>query len=217
MIQHPPSAKVLDLSRGPRRVAAIFKVFAILTCIGGVLVLAGLFSNRASNPVAGATYAAVIASTILGIATLLFFAYVLELLVDIRDNSEITTDLALIPEEVLRSENLDTEDLGVISEVDFDSQNSRLRGASTELSRGATEAQTPTEVERPTDSPVSPVSVKLCPNGHEVNEEAKFCPSCGSVIPEQTVVGRCPNGHDNREEARFCSTCGEAIVKASGQ
>jgi hypothetical protein len=121
---------------------------------------------------------------------------------------------------VLRSANrqatTELNDQGIISEAEFEAQRSRLPGSGTEPSTAVTELQTtPTDVERPTGPSVSPASTKLCPNGHEVSERAKFCPSCGEAVSEQSVIGQCPNGHDNRAEAQFCSTCGEAIAKGS--
>lgn len=39
--------------------------------------------------------------------------------------------------------------------------------------------------------------MRRCPNGHEVSDDVKFCPQCGSEIQENTS-----------EEIRFCKKCG---------
>ncbi|NLW70804.1 MAG: hypothetical protein GX061_06970 [Eubacteriaceae bacterium] len=57
-------------------------------------------------------------------------------------------------------------------------------------------------------------NVKLCPNCGEGNSaEKKFCASCGTKLPEETMAEQmyitCPNcGNKNRAETRFCGECG---------
>jgi hypothetical protein len=75
----------IDRSRGPLRVAFVFKLFAVLTALGGAATLTSVYTNGDRS---GDTATAVIGGTVFGVIVLLFFAYVLEVLVDIRDNSE---------------------------------------------------------------------------------------------------------------------------------
>jgi von Willebrand factor type A domain len=44
-----------------------------------------------------------------------------------------------------------------------------------------------------------------CPNGHEVEDGAIYCPACGAQISGRR---QCPNGHDVAGGASFCSVCG---------
>ncbi|MFC6872654.1 double zinc ribbon domain-containing protein [Halobellus marinus] len=56
-----------------------------------------------------------------------------------------------------------------------------------------------------------------CPNGHEVDPDAQFCPQCGESIPDDTGAVEdegpptCPNGHEVDADAQFCPECGESI------
>ena len=75
-----------DPFSGPRVVSFIFKGFAILSGLGGAVVLVVLKHHEAT--VSLAQIASVVGATLFSAATLLFFAYVLELLADIKDNSE---------------------------------------------------------------------------------------------------------------------------------
>jgi membrane protease subunit (stomatin/prohibitin family) len=48
-----------------------------------------------------------------------------------------------------------------------------------------------------------------CPEGHVVAQGARFCPECGSKMPEQPAS--CPNGHPLPPGARFCPECGSQM------
>lgn len=48
-----------------------------------------------------------------------------------------------------------------------------------------------------------------CPEGHVVAQGARFCPECGSKMPEQPAS--CPNGHPVPPGARFCPECGSQM------
>lgn len=91
-------------SRGPRIVATTFKVLAVIEVVGGSLgaLITGLDlghnSSLSTSGVVG-TAAGIEVGAIVVAATLAFFGYVLELLTDMRDDSEIATDLALTPDD----------------------------------------------------------------------------------------------------------------------
>ena len=85
---------------------------------------------------------------------------------------------------------------------------------------GTTQTSTKTIslVSKPTvDKPISNIN---CPYCHtEINEDAKFCPHCGSNveeklkdIPETRTATHCANcGKELLEEAKFCASCGQKV------
>lgn len=53
--------------------------------------------------------------------------------------------------------------------------------------------------------------MKICPNGHEVSDVAKFCPKCGaelheSIAEEVRFCKKC--GNERKGAEKFCSHCG---------
>lgn len=53
--------------------------------------------------------------------------------------------------------------------------------------------------------------MKICPNGHEVSDVAKFCPKCGAEIQESVAeeVRFCKKcGNERKGTEKFCSHCG---------
>jgi hypothetical protein len=76
-------------------VSFIFKGFAILSALAGFALVLYLHSNAVTTPPSVAVYASITGGTLFAVATLLFFAYVLELLADIYDNSEILAQIAI--------------------------------------------------------------------------------------------------------------------------
>jgi TRAP-type C4-dicarboxylate transport system permease small subunit len=81
---------VSDPFTGPRVVSFIFKGFAILSALAGLATLLVLHRNDGSTSSPSlALYAAVVGGTLFAIATLLFFAYVLELLADIKESAVV--------------------------------------------------------------------------------------------------------------------------------
>jgi len=44
-----------------------------------------------------------------------------------------------------------------------------------------------------------------CSQGHQVPQDASFCPQCG-----EAVIERCPKGHKLEPDAKFCHQCGVA-------
>ena len=54
-------------------------------------------------------------------------------------------------------------------------------------------------------------NIGRCPNGHELPTGSRFCPECGSEIPEST----CPNGHLVQSGDAFCGVCGLSLAKES--
>ncbi len=54
-----------------------------------------------------------------------------------------------------------------------------------------------------------------CPNGHQVNRNAKFCPTCGAIIKDngKTVCKKC--GNEQKEGEKFCSQCGTPYESSS--
>lgn len=83
-----------EAASGARLVAAIFKVFGALCALG---TAATLFALHRADPggVPTVAIASVVGGGLLAVAILLFFAYVLELLADIRDNSENLAQTAI--------------------------------------------------------------------------------------------------------------------------
>lgn len=51
-----------------------------------------------------------------------------------------------------------------------------------------------------------PAGGRVCPNGHVVAAEWRFCPQCGAQMPAQAAT--CPNGHPIPPGAKFCPECG---------
>ena len=51
----------------------------------------------------------------------------------------------------------------------------------------------------------------LCPNGHPVTEDARFCTECGAPLHQPT----CPNGHAAIPGNAFCVVCGAAMANTS--
>ena len=82
-------------SSRPRLVATIFKVFAPLCALG---TAGTLFALQRADPggVPAVVIAAVVGGPLLSIAVLLFFAYVLELLAGILDNTAISAPLGMV-------------------------------------------------------------------------------------------------------------------------
>ncbi|MFR7478069.1 MAG: zinc-ribbon domain-containing protein [Acutalibacteraceae bacterium] len=53
--------------------------------------------------------------------------------------------------------------------------------------------------------------MQTCPTcGRTVGDNVKFCPGCGSKMPQGNVCPVC--GRENREGAAFCSACGAALI-----
>lgn len=55
--------------------------------------------------------------------------------------------------------------------------------------------------------------MRQCPNGHEVNDNANFCPICGVEIIGESVeeIRFCKNcGHERNEDEKFCPQCGSS-------
>ena len=53
--------------------------------------------------------------------------------------------------------------------------------------------------------------MQTCPTcGRAVGDGVKFCPGCGSKMPQGNVCPVC--GRENREGAAFCSACGAALI-----
>lgn len=50
--------------------------------------------------------------------------------------------------------------------------------------------------------------MKQCPNGHEVSDEAKFCPICGAEIIDKGIVYCAKCGNEQKETEKFCPQCG---------
>lgn len=53
--------------------------------------------------------------------------------------------------------------------------------------------------------------MRYCPNGHEVNDVAKFCPKCGAEIHEDIAeeIRFCKKcGNERKRNEKFCSHCG---------
>ena len=50
----------------------------------------------------------------------------------------------------------------------------------------------------------------LCRSGHEVADDATFCPVCGARMGEKR---KCPNGHEVASEATFCPVCGARLAR----
>jgi TRAP-type C4-dicarboxylate transport system permease small subunit len=88
---------------GPRTVATVFKVAALLALVGGIVAAmstAADLSNHSSLSTSGVLGISIgiLAGAILLAATLGFFAYMLELVLDIRESCEILADAAPEPE-----------------------------------------------------------------------------------------------------------------------
>lgn len=52
------------------------------------------------------------------------------------------------------------------------------------------------------------IKTRICPNGHRVGDDMRFCPICGAEI---TIDGIrfCPNcGQERQSMDRFCTNCG---------
>jgi len=100
----PNEAVLGGFSRGPSLVATVFKVVAVLSLVAGSLstLVLGLELARETTHQVGNIVGICLGAeggTILVSAALAFFGYVLDLLVDIRDNTFVTADLALWPDE----------------------------------------------------------------------------------------------------------------------
>lgn len=54
--------------------------------------------------------------------------------------------------------------------------------------------------------------MKLCPNGHQVDDDLRFCPQCGQEIIE--YLNFCPKcGQKRSGSERFCMSCGTLLEK----
>ena len=50
--------------------------------------------------------------------------------------------------------------------------------------------------------------MKKCPNGHEVSDNVKFCPTCGAnVVSEKIYCTKC--GSERKGTEKYCPNCGE--------
>ena len=55
--------------------------------------------------------------------------------------------------------------------------------------------------------------MRICPNGHEIHDDSKYCPKCGKLTIED-YVKYCPKcGKERRGMKRFCSYCGSPFLK----
>lgn len=50
--------------------------------------------------------------------------------------------------------------------------------------------------------------MKQCPNGHDVSDEVKFCPTCGAQIVENGSKFCTKCGSEQNGNERFCTHCG---------
>jgi hypothetical protein len=82
----------VESTRGAEIVATVFKGLALLTLAGG---LVATFAVDRGTTVSAAAFAGIVLSTVVGAATLAFFGYVLDLLMDIRSSTGTTSALAL--------------------------------------------------------------------------------------------------------------------------
>lgn len=58
--------------------------------------------------------------------------------------------------------------------------------------------------------------MKVCPNGHEVSDNVKFCPTCGvEIISGNRFCTKC--GSERKGTENFCSHCGTPFGNMSGQ
>ncbi len=82
--------------------------------------------------------------------------------------------------------------------------------------------QTPTKTISLVSKPIidKPISNVNCPYCHtEINDDAKFCPHCGSNVEEKLIeiqekklAKHCPNcGIELHQEAKFCASCGQKV------
>ena len=56
--------------------------------------------------------------------------------------------------------------------------------------------------------------MKQCPNGHEVNDNVKYCPTCGAEIKsENKYCAKC--GSERKGTEKFCSQCGTPFDSVS--
>lgn len=49
---------------------------------------------------------------------------------------------------------------------------------------------------------------RLCPNGHEVKDNLRFCPICGAELQEKTMKFCKKCGNERKGTEKFCSKCG---------
>lgn len=89
-------------SHGPSIVASVFKIFAaVILGIGAAaawVIWVTLQGPSFSTARAAASCGAIVAGAVFIAAALSFFGYVLDLLVEIRDAAQISSELALRPE-----------------------------------------------------------------------------------------------------------------------
>lgn len=86
----------MESIRGAEVVAIVFKGFAILTLVGGIISAIAVDRNAT---VPAAAVIGIVLGAVIGAATLAFFGYVLDLLMDIRASTGIVSDLALDDED----------------------------------------------------------------------------------------------------------------------
>lgn len=48
----------------------------------------------------------------------------------------------------------------------------------------------------------------ICACGYKLNEQDRFCPNCGEVVPRDTVVCFC--GAEIQKNMKFCRSCGKS-------
>lgn len=53
----------------------------------------------------------------------------------------------------------------------------------------------------------------VCPAGHPVSAEHKFCPECGLKTVLVVASPRCRNGHEVTSDQKFCPTCGVQVIR----
>ncbi|MCU1492827.1 MAG: hypothetical protein JWO62_591 [Acidimicrobiaceae bacterium] len=87
-------------SHGPEIVATVFKAVAVLMLLSGTISAFAAGIALSSNAGHATALALIIeGSAILSAASLGFFAYVLDLLTSIRDNTDVLAELALVEDE----------------------------------------------------------------------------------------------------------------------
>ena len=83
------------MTSGPQVVSTTFKVFALIAIVFGfVAILIDLHDHDTAS-----TFIGLVAGTALSAATLAFFAYVLDLLMDIRSDTEVIAEMSLLEDD----------------------------------------------------------------------------------------------------------------------
>lgn len=55
--------------------------------------------------------------------------------------------------------------------------------------------------------------MRKCPNGHEVSDEVKFCPTCGAKVEDNGTRFCAKCGTEFKKEDNFCPKCGAPVNK----